>query len=79
MYEIHDTIQVCDCCLILVANGDESGCRDYYSHTHKPFDVSGMWAVSDTQGPEGYEWDCAGCGETQNPYTEVHILTLIVA
>ena len=27
-------VWVCDCCALLVENGDDSSCRDYYNHTH---------------------------------------------
>jgi hypothetical protein len=27
-------IAVCECCALVIANGDDSGCRDYYGHTH---------------------------------------------
>lgn len=25
----------CACCALVIANGDDSGCRDYYGHTHE--------------------------------------------
>ena len=33
---IIDELSLCDCCALVVANDDESGCRDYYGHTHEP-------------------------------------------
>ena len=52
---------VCDCCALVIANGDNSACRDYYGHTHG--DPAGLWALGD-------EWveacwlaaPCAACG-----------------
>ena len=29
---IYETLHVCQCCLSLLANGDDSSCRDYYGH-----------------------------------------------
>lgn len=36
MAEIRYETSACECCTLLIANGDDSGCRDYWNHTHKP-------------------------------------------
>lgn len=51
---------VCYCCAAVIANADESSCRDYYGHTHPA--VEGHWVLLDMDTV----WDdirCAGCGE----------------
>ena len=35
MAEVRWEGQACECCLCMVSNGDESGCRDYWGHTHR--------------------------------------------
>ena len=32
--------EACDCCLLWVANNDDSSCRDYYGHKHRHAKVS---------------------------------------
>lgn len=34
MAEIRFEGECCECCALVIANGDDSGCRDYYGHTH---------------------------------------------
>ena len=32
--------QCCECCALMIANSDDSGCRDFYGHDHKPASLS---------------------------------------
>ena len=34
---------VCECCALVIANGDNPSCRDYYGHTHG--DPIGLWVL----------------------------------
>ena len=34
MAEVRWEGECCECCALVIANGDDSGCRDYYGHTH---------------------------------------------
>ena len=64
------TLTVCDCCLSLLANGDESSCRDYYGHTHP----SGTFPANTVPGDDSdtetrfRAWVCDGCGEDGGVY-----------
>lgn len=54
---------VCDCCALMIANGDDSSCRDYYGHDHPTCNLP--WAVIDGDPEEVwscYVWTCDGCG-----------------
>lgn len=31
----------CICCAVVIVNGDDSGCRDYWGHTHPAPTISG--------------------------------------
>lgn len=43
------TLTLCECCALVLANNDESGCRDYHHHDHATLDVPVGTAIS--QGP----------------------------
>ncbi|WP_247040325.1 hypothetical protein [Arthrobacter rhizosphaerae] len=43
------TFILCECCTLVLANDDESGCRDFHGHKHAPLDVPPGTAIS--QGP----------------------------
>lgn len=78
MFEINDTITVCTCCAVLIANGDQSGCRDFHNHTHPTFSVEGVWApVGPVEVDLDDEWTCGGCGTEQDPHAWREIITLV--
>lgn len=49
----------CECCRLVIANGDDSGCRDYYGHTHTaptlPDRVKRQ--LSEVRPDMSYSWD----------------------
>lgn len=48
-----NTYVLCECCALMLANNDESGCRDYHHHEHTSLDMPFDTAIS--QGP--HTWD----------------------
>lgn len=55
---------LCECCASVIANGDESGCRDFHGHTHPSGAVTLGWVhVGDERAREYGEDECAGCGQ----------------
>lgn len=48
-----EQINLCDCCAMKLANGDDSACRDFYNHTHASLEAPLGTALTD--GP--FEWD----------------------
>ena len=70
---------VCECCANLIANGDDSACRDYHEHDHDETNLGlerNENAVLECSDPAGDEcdderhdhngiryFDCAGCGQ----------------
>lgn len=65
-----DTENVCSCCALWIANNDESGCRDWFGHTHKRCDISYLWVLSSDGDIVYDEWTCFGCGEYMLPGAE---------
>ena len=70
-YDVHDQDQdqdnvwVCECCALWIGNGDESGCRDYYKHTHPNCDPA-IIHLTDEMFTVGYFLaNCNGCGMIQ--------------
>lgn len=63
-----ETLDVCDCCLIMAANGDETGCRDYYNHTHKSINDTEYGSVNVVLTPVTDLWE-----ESQPKYTECEV------
>ena len=71
---------VCECCALLIANGDDSGCRDHYGHDHPECDLGlGRWesayvepcdeGCSNEDHSHGIRYfDYAGCG--QGPFMD---------
>jgi hypothetical protein len=57
-----DVIWVCDCCLFVAVNGDESGCRDYYGHVdgdeNHPDGLCMLMRMDDTYGMLDSEHEC---------------------
>ena len=60
-----DTLALCECCALLIVNGDESGCRDYYGHTHQSANVPARTVLSDETDQPCHGFTCHGCGEPQ--------------
>lgn len=73
-------MEICECCLFLLVNGDESGCRDYYNHFHAPGDFSGPGTavVEDSEGVEiAAHWTCGACHTDMLPFTRMFTVTHI--
>lgn len=63
------TIAVCECCALQIANGDESGCRDYYGHTHPSANVPvGTVLTDDGADQPSFMWACEACGDRQDRF-----------
>jgi hypothetical protein len=63
-------IAVCECCALVIANGDDSGCRDYYGHTHPTPEVpAGTCLTDDGADQPATPWTCRACGEHQDRFT----------
>lgn len=60
-----ESAPVCTCCALWIANADDSGCRDYYGHTHKRCAVTG--GLSDNDKEVWETWICAGCETVMLP------------
>lgn len=57
-------VWVCECCALLITNGDDSGCRDFHNHTHPTCDKSVTCADMESTFEVGYFYaNCNGCGE----------------
>lgn len=64
-------MNICECCYLLLANNDDSSCRDYHEHDHPygafgPYDVPGefvetMWSA----------WVCDACASSMLPGSNV--------
>lgn len=52
----------CECCALLVSNGDDTQCRDYYGHSHPEADFGGWAVVGVSRVDVGGSWRCDGCG-----------------
>ena len=57
--------ECCECCALMVANGDDSGCRDYWEHDHPECSLpAGAFVASDGEEVWGhFTWTCEGCGQ----------------
>lgn len=62
-----EELSLCDCCALMVANGDESGCRDFYGHTHQATElpIGTVMAGDSLETARGFT--CDGCQEDQGP------------
>lgn len=69
MQTINREMDVCGCCVMVIANADESGCRDYWHHDHPTCDLPASTVIEDPCGGDErwFEWTCDGCGTTQLP------------
>ena len=56
-------VWVCECCALVINNGDESSCRDYHGHTHPTCDKSVTYTNTEDTFTVGYfHTNCNGCG-----------------
>lgn len=78
MIGVVDTADVCDCCLLMIANADDSGCRDYFGHDHPTCDLPGA-VPGDESNDETvwHEWTCAGCGTEILPGAYRHTVSIL--
>ena len=53
----HTVLTLCECCALMLANNDDSGCRDYHGHDHAPLEVPRDTVISG--GPHTWE----GCSD----------------
>ena len=57
-------VWLCECCTLMVNNGDESSCRDFHGHTHPTCDKNIVRADIEHTFEVGYfHANCNGCGE----------------
>lgn len=49
----------CECCTLMIANGDDSGCRDYYGHTHRTASLNerAVRQLTEVYGEPAFPWD----------------------
>lgn len=66
---------LCDCCAIMVANNDESSCRDYYGHTHPTVTENFVLSGESFENPS-VGFDCDGCKEWQEEFATLHFATI---
>ena len=56
-------VWLCECCTLMVNNGDDSSCRDFHGHTHPTCDKSVIYADTEDTFEVGYfHANCNGCG-----------------
>lgn len=67
-----DTLTLCDCCAQMLANDDDSSCRDYYGHTHDSLSVPADTVLTDEWEISSTPWACDGCGERQGSFSPRH-------
>lgn len=69
----------CECCALMITNGDESGCRDFYGHTHSapmPEKIAEGHAVITSEETTEAVGSCDLCG-TGNGYYMAHTFAII--
>lgn len=60
-------VLVCECCIMLICNDDDSACRGYHHHDHPDCQLPAYTVVfTDTIDDWDSTWpgECAGCGQT---------------
>ena len=70
------TYPVCECCLLVTANGDDSSCRDYHGHEHETANYGiepGEDIVPGDVITDGMI-RCFGCGDDAIQAGTVHLL-----
>lgn len=63
-----DTLTLCECCALLIANGDESGCRDHHGHAHQSAIVPAHTVLTGESDQPCHGFTCDGCREPQALY-----------
>lgn len=71
MATIAGEYRVCDCCALMIANGDESGCRDYYDHGHRTCTLPGPAAIAGDEYTSRGGFLCDGCDAWQGAMANV--------
>jgi len=69
----------CACCASMIANNDESGCRDFHGHTHpSPYDQDhgGHLVITSTED-EVIVGPCSLCGQGESGYMEGHSFAVL--
>lgn len=69
MSTVVGTVNLCDCCLVMLANGDRSGCDEYCTREDHPADLCaqlamvapGMTVVPGDDHDEFSRVPCDGC------------------
>lgn len=74
MAEVRYEGRCCECCLLMIVNGDESGCRDYYGHTHRPASLSEetereLSAAYPQFDQSEWEWNAFVVGDSQGTHS----------
>lgn len=76
----HDTRTVCDCCLLMIANGDASACRDYYGHDHPSCQLAHAVPGDSSDTVTVWRpWSCDGCGRELLPGADAHTVIVFPA
>lgn len=68
MHTKTDTLALCECCALMIANNDETGCRDHDHHTHKSVEVPARTVLTDECDQPYSGFICDGCGERQGDF-----------
>ena len=55
-------VWVCECCALLITNGDDSGCRDFHNHTHPDCDPAVRHLTGLKHRVGYFDMICNGCG-----------------
>lgn len=55
-------VNLCECCAIVAANGDDSGCRSYHEHEDHALNASTGYVSVDEYMGEDETFTCDGCG-----------------
>ena len=58
-------VWVCECCALLITNGDDSGCRDFHNHTHPDCDHAVRHLTGLKHHVGYFTMNCTGCGMIQ--------------
>lgn len=61
---MEETIYVCECCMQIMANGDDTACMDYYGEQHAEHGklIDGLWAWNEHTVETYYRAECESCG-----------------
>ena len=65
-------IWVCECCVVAVENGDDSGCRDHYGHGHDAPRVPTGLVLGDETRETTTSTTCDGCGQALGAFATLY-------